>query len=199
MKNIAFPHRPGSGGPGSFQVRFEKELEKRGYNIVYSNSNITPDLIFIVGGTKNIFWLLKHKLNKVPIIFRLDGINWLHKISGTKQRTFKNWIKSTGINILNKIIHAFFADEIVYQSEFVRNWWNQKGFIKHKNYSIIYNGVEIVPILVGIEGQRHAGQGFGDLADHELAALRLHVAERPVVVDRWSGGGVRRHDRQAAA
>ena len=28
MKNIAFPHRPGSGGPGSFQVRFEKELEK---------------------------------------------------------------------------------------------------------------------------------------------------------------------------
>jgi glycosyltransferase involved in cell wall biosynthesis len=142
MKNIAFPHRPGSGGPGSFQVRFEKELEKRGYNIVYSNSNITPDLIFIVGGTKNIFWLLKHKLNKVPIIFRLDGINWLHKISGTKQRTFKNWIKSTGINILNKIIHAFFADEIVYQSEFVRNWWNQKGFIKHKNYSIIYNGVD---------------------------------------------------------
>ncbi|UAM96599.1 glycosyltransferase family 4 protein [Polaribacter litorisediminis] len=142
MKNIAFPHRPGSGGPGSFQVRFEKELEERGYNIIYSDSNITPDLIFIVGGTKKIFWLLKHKLKKVPIIFRLDGINWLHKIPGTKQRTFKNWITSTVINFLNKIIHALFANEIIYQSEFVRNWWDKKGFVKHKKFSIIYNGVD---------------------------------------------------------
>jgi len=75
---ICFPHKPGKGGPGSFQKRFENSLKSKGWDIEYRSSENRPDVIFVVGGTKQIFWLLKMKLKKVPIIFRLDGINWLH-------------------------------------------------------------------------------------------------------------------------
>src|SRR5690606_11892672 len=45
-------------------------------------------------------------------------------------------------NCSKKLIHSFFADYVVYQSEFVRKWWNRFGFRKAKNFSVIYNGVD---------------------------------------------------------
>jgi glycosyltransferase involved in cell wall biosynthesis len=143
-KLIAFPHKPGSGGPGSFQKRFEVELKKNGFQIGYlDQKNIIPDLIFVVGGTKKIKKLLKWKRSKVPILFRLDGINWLHRIPKTRQSSFKNYARSEIINLLNKIIHAYIADFIIYQSNFVKIWWNEKGFVKRTKYAIIHNGVNL--------------------------------------------------------
>ena len=143
-KVIAFPHKPGSGGPGSFQRRFEAQLIKEGFNIGYlSNKKLNPDVIFIVGGTKKIFSLIKWKNKGVPIVYRLDGINWLHKVRKAKQNTFKNFFRSELINLNNKIIHGYLADFIVYQSEFVKKWWNIKGFKKRNDYAIINNGVDL--------------------------------------------------------
>jgi glycosyltransferase involved in cell wall biosynthesis len=143
-KLIAFPHKPGSGGPGSFQKRFESELEKTGFQIGYlDQKNINPDLIFIVGGTKKIKKLLAWKLKKVPILYRLDGINWLHRIPKTHQSSLKNYVRSEAINLLNKIIHGFIADFIIYQSDFVKVWWDEKGIVKRKKHAIIHNGVDL--------------------------------------------------------
>jgi glycosyltransferase involved in cell wall biosynthesis len=143
-KLIAFPHKPGSGGPGSFQKRFESELKKNGFQIGYLDQiNINPDLIFIVGGTKKIKKLLAWKLKKVPILYRLDGINWLHRIPKTHQSSFKNYVLSEAINLSNKIIHGFIADFIIYQSDFVKVWWNEKGIVKRKEHAIIHNGVDL--------------------------------------------------------
>jgi glycosyltransferase involved in cell wall biosynthesis len=44
---------------------------------------------------------------------------------------------------MSKCIHAFLADKIVYQSRFVKEWWDQKGWRVRKNTSIVYNGVVI--------------------------------------------------------
>lgn len=143
-KIIAFPHKPGSGGPGSFQKRFENELKRNDYEIAYlGDDSKEPDLIFIVGGTKKIWSLIKWKFKKVPIIYRLDGINWLHRVKNTHQSNFSNYIRSEIINLFSKIIHGFIADYIVYQSEFVRKWWEKKGYIKRKKFSIIHNGVNL--------------------------------------------------------
>jgi glycosyltransferase involved in cell wall biosynthesis len=143
-KLIVFPHRPGSGGPGSFQKRFEIELKRNGFQIGYLDQNdIKPDLIFIVGGTKKIGKLLKWKRKNVPIMFRLDGINWLHRVPKTHQNTLKNYIHSEIINLIGKITHAYISDFIIYQSNFVKNWWDEKGFVKRENYSIIHNGVDM--------------------------------------------------------
>lgn len=142
MKIIAFPHKSGSGGPGSFQTRFEEQLKKLGYKVTYAGRDEKPDLVFIVGGTKKMSWLIKCKLKGIPVIYRLDGINWLHRkrVAG---RSLKLFYTSEVINLLSRITHAFLADYIVYQSEFVQKWWDRKGFVKRKNYSIIHNGVDI--------------------------------------------------------
>lgn len=138
--NIAFPHPPGSGGPGSFQIRFEKELKKRGYQISYAGESKKPDIVFVVGGTKRLFWLWIMKRKGVPIIYRLDGISWLHK---KKKVGVKNFLLAEFRNWSSKIIHAILADRIIYQSNFVKNWWDNSGWKKRKKISVIHNGVEI--------------------------------------------------------
>ena len=137
---ICFPHAPGKGGPGSFQKRFENSLKSRGWDIEYKSSNIQTDLVFVVGGTRQILWLLKMKFKKVPIVFRLDGINWLHR---KKKVGVKNFLLAEYRNFSCKIIHAFIADKIIYQSDFVEHWWNISGWRKRKNTSVIYNGISM--------------------------------------------------------
>ncbi|MCW4469573.1 glycosyltransferase family 4 protein [Flavobacterium sp. MFBS3-15] len=139
-KSVTFPHPPGLGGPGSFQIRFEKAIKEKGYSVSYAKDKSKPDVIFIVGGTKKLFWLLRKKLKGVPIIYRLDGINWLHR---KKKFNLRSFLVNEFRNFLSKFIHAFLADYIIYQSEFVRNWWDKSGYRRHKNYTIIHNGVDL--------------------------------------------------------
>lgn len=138
--SIIFPHPPGAGGPGSFQTRFEKILKAQGHQIAYKGSKVKPDLIMVVGGTRKLFWLLKMKLKGIPIIYRLDGIVWLHKKTKV---SLKYYLLAEVRNFNNKCIHAFLASKIVYQSHFVREWWNKSGWKVRQNTSIIHNGVKI--------------------------------------------------------
>lgn len=139
--NIAFPHRPpAKGGPGSFQSRFEQKLKEKGWQITYAGEGETPDAIMVVGGTRKVGWLFKNKLKGVPIIVRLDGITWLHK---KKQVSTKKWIHTELGKILTQVIRKFFASHIVYQSKFVKNWWQEEGWDTAKSYSIINNGVNL--------------------------------------------------------
>jgi glycosyltransferase involved in cell wall biosynthesis len=139
--NIIFPHPPGAGGPGSFQTRFEKELKQKGNKIAYKGAKVKPDIILVVGGTKKLLWLFLMKLKGVPIIYRLDGIGWLHK----KRKTSLSYYWTAELrNFLSKAIHAFIATKIVYQSQFVKEWWDNSGWRQRKDFDIIHNGV-VVP------------------------------------------------------
>lgn len=98
------------------------------------------DIIMVVGGTRRILTLMKYKLKGVSIIYRLDGINWLHR---KKKVGFKTYIFAEYRNFLSKIIHGFIADHIVYQSAFVHHWWEKDGLNKRRSFSIIHNGIDI--------------------------------------------------------
>lgn len=138
---ICFPHPPGHGGPGSFQSRFEKALNRAGWTITYAEETPTDlDVIMIVGGTKRLIWLRKMKSAGIPIVYRLDGINWLHR---KKTVALKNFLLAESRNLLSKIIHTFIADHIVYQSQFVHDWWEKAAWKKPAMYSIIGNGVDL--------------------------------------------------------
>lgn len=137
---IMFPHPPGSGGPGGFQRRFEQELKNKGWTIKYASDAVRPDVVFVVGGTRRLFWLLKMKLKGIPIIYRLDGINWLHR---KRKDGLKQLLMGEIHNFLNKIIHAFLANHIVYQSQFVKKWWEKEGWRKRRKWTIIHNGVNL--------------------------------------------------------
>lgn len=135
---IAFPHPPGHGGPGSFQTRFEKALKAEGWSVVYATDQVLPDAVMVVGGTKRLGWLWRMKHKGVPIIHRLDGLAWLHRKQNIKTFLFGEWG-----NLVFKTIHGFFADHVIYQSSFVKQWWEQSGWRKPKSSSIIYNGVDL--------------------------------------------------------
>lgn len=138
---ICFPHKPASGGPGSFQIRLESELSKRGWNLCYAGQcSQIPDVILVVGGTRRLLWLLRMKLSGVPVVYRLDGLAWIHR---KLKVCAKKWIQNETRNILGKMIHAFLADRIVYQSEFVQKWWERKGWRLHVKSDVIYNGVDL--------------------------------------------------------
>ena len=119
---IGFTHNPDRiGGPGSFQHRLIRELKKSGWQVVYPRDRIRPKVILVVGGSRRIFWLLWSKYSGSRIVHRLDGINWRHRVLNVSLR-YK--IVSEIRNLLALAVRRYFADVVVYQSRFVRDWWN---------------------------------------------------------------------------
>ena len=179
IKKIYFPHRPGSiGGPSSFQKRFETKLRENGYIVLYSDDKMeNSSVIFIVGGTRKILWLIKNKINGIKIILRLDGIN---DYGFNFKNGFFNFIKSRLIHLVTNFIRKNIANHVVYQSLYVKNVWNKYGG-KIDNSSIIYNAVnlnEFFPVgknnkfenlrVIAVEGTIQ-----GDLAFEALKAITV--------------------------
>jgi glycosyltransferase involved in cell wall biosynthesis len=127
------------------------------------------------------------KLKGIPIIYRLDGINWLHR---KKKVGVKLYALTEVRNWISKYIHAFLADKIIYQSKFVESWWNRSGWRKRRNSTIIYNGVEIPTFndgnfisdekrLVILEGTidytPYAVQLINELAEYLPNEISIHL------------------------
>ena len=138
---IAFPHRPVAiGGPGSFQQLLSRELQKLGWEIVYPEDGKRPDVIVVIGGTRKLLWLWRCKRKGVRIVQRLDGLNWL-----SKRRRATEWLRSRifprGDTIA--LIRSRFADVVVYQSSFVKDWWDRELGARPGRCEIIHNGVDL--------------------------------------------------------
>lgn len=160
---VGFPHRPQEvGGPGSFQIRFESVIEALGHRVVYSDQKVTPDVILVVGGTSRIAWLRDCRERGSKIIHRLDGLNWRHK---TVRSFNKYWWMSEIRNRLMSHIRSKLADSVIYQSNFVKEWWIHKhGDVQAPEY-VIYNAVDLEvfrpsryeplekPVLISVEGE----------------------------------------------
>lgn len=140
MLKVQFPHNPSLiGGPGSFQIRFTHELIKNGFKILEPSSKERPDIIFVIGGTKRFFWLLMNKIRKVKIIHRIDGLdsNFKFDIFNIKFNTLK---LIRNLNVF--IIANFLADKIIFQSNYISNYWKNL-LIKKIKTKVIYNGVNV--------------------------------------------------------
>jgi len=141
MMIIGFPHRPPpSGGPGTFQTRLSKRLEAEGNLLAYPEDRIVPDVILVVGGTRKIFWLWRMKKKGVRIVHRLDGLNWRHRKMGCH---WTHYLKSEFRNWLMTIIRNRLADEVVYQSEFIKKWWHEEHGSSGCEEHIIWNGTDL--------------------------------------------------------
>ena len=140
-KEITFPHPPVyHGGPGSFQERFEKGLKKRGWKVTYEKNYVDPSVVFVIGGTKKLFWLIGLKLRGKKIIQRLDGLNWQHRVQWPGLR---EWSKAEARELLVRFIRRFVADVIVYQTNFISNWWVENYGPINKVTFIVKNGVDL--------------------------------------------------------
>lgn len=139
MKRVCILPVVNSGGMASFRLKFEAGLIKRGIQVTHT---ITKDtrVILLIGGTRNLLPLWQAKRRGIPIVQRLDGINWVQRRRRTSLRYF---VRAEYGNLALSFARRYIADRVVYQSEFIRKWWEDWYGPTRVPYKIIYNGVDL--------------------------------------------------------
>jgi len=147
-------------GPASFQRRLAAGLGARGIEVSYSLSDPPYDAVLVNGGTRALRQLSLAKRRGIPILQRLDGINWIHR----RMRTgLAHYVRAEAANLL--MARRKFADRIVYQSRFVEAWWNRERGPAAIPTSVVYNGVPL---------ERFRPEGSGE---QPAECIRLLVVE----------------------
>ena len=134
------PRVHGVGGMVSFLHKLTAGLEARGIQTTNDLRNTQYDSILVIGGTRDLAGLWRAKRRGVPIVQRLNGMNWLHRklktgLRHTLRAEYGNWL-------LN-LIRTRFATHIVYQSEFAKGWWERVYGKTPVSSTVIYNGVDL--------------------------------------------------------
>jgi len=190
------PELKGFGGPSSFQAKLKKGLEKSGISVHHDIHDPTTRALLVIGGTRRLHDLLYAKRQGIRIIQRLDGMNWLHK----KRKTgIRHYLRSERMNLQLSIIRRFFANAVVYQSKFTRDWWHTVYGPLNTPHTVIYNAVDLLEFSPGkgsyqknkeirilvVEGSfkggherdlRNAVQAANQIANHACEKVRLLIA-----------------------
>ena len=140
MQVCLTPRLSGVGGMVSFQGKLNQGLIKRDIEVNFNLNHPDNKAILVIGGTRDLPGLWRARQRGVRIVQRLDGMNWLHR----KQRTgLRHYLRAEYGNILLEFIRRYLANHVIYQSEFVQQWWENTRGPARCAYSIIYNGVDL--------------------------------------------------------
>jgi glycosyltransferase involved in cell wall biosynthesis len=137
MRVCLYP-QVGSGGPGSFQGRLRRALEAAGLETTYRLDDRPLHAVLIFAATRNWRGLAGCRRDGIPIVQRLDGINWIHRVHRVPPSYF---ITSELRNLLLRLVRARYADRIIYQSAFVRDWWHRWFGPSRRPATVIHNGI----------------------------------------------------------
>jgi glycosyltransferase involved in cell wall biosynthesis len=180
----------------SFQAKLADGLARRGIQLCDDPGEAPYDAILITGGTRSLGALRRARRRGVPVVQRLDGVNWLHRRLPTGPR---HYLRAEYGNRLLALLRARFVTHVVYQSEFVRGWWQRAFGPERVAASVIYNGVDLRAYnpegpherpavrrrLLLVEGSLQGGYELGlttavGLAERlaEMGPLELTVAGR---------------------
>jgi glycosyltransferase involved in cell wall biosynthesis len=124
----------------SFQAKLTAGLHSRGIEVTSNPVDEPFDAVLVVGGTRQIVALRRLARRGIPVVQRLDGMNWLHRRLPTGAR---HWLRAEIGNWMLAYIRERVTTRIVYQSEFVKDWWQRVHGPTSKNNCIIYNGVDL--------------------------------------------------------
>ncbi len=144
------PHVEGSGGMASFRLKFEQGLKSRGIEVTYDLS-ARSDAILVIAGTRNLWQLHQARKRGIRIVQRLDGINWVQRVRWTGPRYH---FRAEYGNAMLALIRNHFADRVIYQSEFIRGWWNEWYSAARVPSTVILNGVDLEKYSPNGEGDR---------------------------------------------
>ena len=140
------PELSGVGGMVTFQKKLSDGLSACNVKVTYNLEDRPYDAVLVIGGTRNIPALLRVRRSGTPIVQRLDGMNWLHRAygrKGIKNIQIRHFLRSEYGNILLAYIRKQIADKIVYQSEFVNDWWHKVHGQTKASSVVIHNGVDL--------------------------------------------------------
>jgi len=189
-KICIFPRVEGTGGVASFRLKFEAGLKSRGFEVT-NDPDEAQEIILVLAGTRNLLPLWKAKRRGVKIVQRLDGINWVQRVRWAGMRYT---VRAEYGNAMLSFLRARFADRVIYQSQFIRKWWEDWYGIAKAPASVILNGVnlqtytpdgpherptDLVRILL-LEGNLKGGLDSGLF--HAVALAEKLSAAQPVEV-----------------
>ena len=135
-----FPRLEHTGGPSSFQKKLTTCLSREGIEVHFDPERSDTAAILVVGGSSHLLQLSNAKKRGIRIVQRLDGMNWLHKKTYTG---IKHYLHAEWNNHVLSTIRKNYADAIVYQSDFTRNWWNRVYGEASVENTVIHNGVDL--------------------------------------------------------
>ena len=123
----------------SFRLKFEQGLRARGVDVIHDLSE-KSDAVLVLAGTRNLIPLRKARQRGQRIVQRLDGINWVQRV---RWAGVKYTVRAEYGNAILSFIRARFADRVIYQSQFIRKWWEDKYGAAKAPASVIINGVDL--------------------------------------------------------
>lgn len=124
----------------SFQRKLAQGLEGRGVEVVYRLEDTPFAAVLVVGGLRDLVGLRRARQRGIPVIQRLNGMNWLHRLRKTGVR---HYLRAEYGNAILRLIRSRIATKIVYQSDFARDWWEREHGPTRVPAWVIYNGVDL--------------------------------------------------------
>lgn len=174
MKVCLVPRVHGVGGMVSFRNRLMAVFERWGVEVTQDLRDMPYQAVLVIGGTRQLSELWGVRRRGIPIVQRLDGLNWLHRLpSGVRppSLSLRYRLRAEVANLTLAIIRRRLATAVVYQSQFARGWWERVYGQTPLPNRVIYNGVDL---------DRFTPQG-----EHQRPTDRLRV----LMVEGSLGGG----------
>ena len=133
------PRVDGPGGVTSFRLKFEQGLRARGVDV--SNDSSEPaDALLVLAGTRHLLELRNARRRGIRIVQRLDGINWIHRIHWAGLRYT---VRAIYGNRNLSFIRGRLADHVIYQSQFIKHWWEDWYRSTRVPSSVILNAADL--------------------------------------------------------
>ncbi|MBK8616905.1 MAG: glycosyltransferase family 4 protein [Anaerolineales bacterium] len=138
-KICVVPRVEGTGGMASFRLKFEQGLRARGVDVTHDLS-VGSDAALVIAGTRNLLPLWKARQRGQRVVQRLDGVNWVQRV---RWAGMKYSVRAEYGNAMLSFIRARFADHVIYQSQFIRRWWEDWYGVAKVPATVIINGVDL--------------------------------------------------------
>lgn len=134
----------------SFRLKFEQGLRVRKLDVTH-NLDDNADAVLVIAGTRLLPGLSRVRRRGIRVVQRLDGINWVHRV---KWSGMKYTVRAEYGNMMLALIRNRFADRVVYQSHFIRKWWEGWSGVANAPGTVIHNGVDLLSYTQNGEGDR---------------------------------------------
>ena len=76
------------GGVTSFQQKLTIGLARRSVQVCHDLGDVPYEAVLLTGGTRQLLALWRITQLGIPIVQRLDGVNWIHRQRRTGWRHF---------------------------------------------------------------------------------------------------------------
>ncbi|HNE04773.1 MAG TPA: glycosyltransferase family 4 protein [Anaerolineales bacterium] len=133
------PFVQGTGGMASFRLKFEQGLRARNIDVTHDLDD-KSDAVLVIAGTRFILDLNRARRRGIRVVQRLDGVNWVQRV---KWSGVKYSVRAEYGNVMLATIRNRFADRVIYQSQFIRKWWEDWYGVAKSPASVIINGVDL--------------------------------------------------------